>query len=85
MSTSSYGFYALMNNLFIINDLQIFFPFASYHAAISVVSCGKVAHFTRCFVVFYTIKCPKPFYHELSTTPIFPNPPQIISSISKAN
>jgi len=74
-----------MNNLFIINDLQIFFPFASYHAAISVVSCGKVAHFMQCFAVFYTIKCPKPFYHELSTTPIFPIPSQIISFISKAN
>jgi len=35
-----------MNNLFIINELQIFFQFASYHAAISVISCGKVAHFT---------------------------------------
>lgn len=74
-----------MNNLFIINDLQIPFQFASYHAVISVISCGKVAHFTACFAVFYTIKCPKPFYHESSTTPIFPIPPQIISSISKAN
>lgn len=74
-----------MNNLFIINELQTLFQFASYHAAISVISCGKVAHFTQCFAVFYTIKCPKPFYHELSTTPIFPIPPQIISSISKAN
>ena len=74
-----------MNNLFIINELQTLFPFASYHAAISVVSCGKVAHFTACFAVFYTIKRPKPFYHESSTTPIFPIPPQIISSISKAN
>ena len=74
-----------MNNLFIINDLQTLFPFASYHAAISVISCGKVAHFTACFAIFYTIKRPKPFYHESSTTPIFPIPPQIISSISKAN
>ena len=74
-----------MNNLFIINELQTLFQSASYHAAISVISCGKVAHFTACFAVFYTIKCPKPFYHESSTTPIFPIPPQIISSISKAN
>lgn len=74
-----------MNNFFIINELQTLFQSASYHAAISVISCGKVAHFTACFAVFYTIKCPKPFYHESSTTPIFPIPPQIISSISKAN
>ena len=74
-----------MNNLFIINELQTLFQSASYHAAISVISCGKVAHFTACFAVFYTIKCPKPFYHELSITPIFPILPQITSSISKAN
>jgi hypothetical protein len=74
-----------MNNLFIINDLQTLFQSVSYHAAISVISCGKVAHFTACFAVFYTIKCPKPFYHELSTTSIFPILPQITSSISKAN
>ena len=74
-----------MNNLLIINYLQTLFPFASYHVAISVISCGKVAHFTQCFAVFYTIKSHKPFYHELSTAPIFPIPPQIISSISKAN
>lgn len=74
-----------MNNLLIINYLQTLFPFASYHAAISVISCGKVTHFTQCFAVFYTIKWPKPFYQESSTTPIFPIPPQIISSISKAN
>ena len=74
-----------MNNFFIINYLQTLFQSASYHAAISVISCGKVAHFTACFAVFYTIKCPKPFYHELSITPIFPILPQITSSISKAN
>ena len=55
------AFYALKNNLFIINELQTLFQSASYHAAISVVSCGKVAHFTQCFAVFYMIKCPNIF------------------------
>ena len=64
---------------------SLFSRLASACVMISVKLCFVLRHFTRCFAVFYTMKCRKSFYPSLATiSPPLINP-KITPSISTTN
>ena len=64
---------------------SLFSRLASACAMNNVKLCWVLRHFTRCFAVFYTMKCRKSFYPSLATiSPPLINP-KITPSISTTN